>query len=294
MPSGKDILDEIKATGDNLDIVRAKYMGELQQYTKRKTIAYYSGWLYAQGRGSFLIDDLDMNGFMVTIHNLSGEELDLILHTPGGEIGAAEAIIHYLLGKFSDIRVIVPHLAMSAGTMIACSADQILMGKHSSLGPIDPFIGGISTLGLIEEFDRAHKEMKEDPSKLLVWQPILQKYHPTYLGQCEKAIQWAKEIVGDNLQSRMFKGESEGEKKIGKIIEELGDHSENLSHERHIDLTKCKEIGLKVEELEDDQHLQDKVLSVHHCFVHTLAYTPTTKIIENHKGIKYTQSYRPL
>ena len=77
---------------------------------------------------------------MTCIHGMDcSKGLDLVLHTTGGSPAAAEAIVNYLRAKFgNDIRVIVPQLAMSAGTMIACSAKQIIMGKQSSLGPIDP------------------------------------------------------------------------------------------------------------------------------------------------------------
>jgi len=56
------------------------------------------------------------------------------LHSPGGSIEAAEAIVTYLRSKFAHIRAIVPHSAMSAATMIAMACDEIVMGKHSFLG----------------------------------------------------------------------------------------------------------------------------------------------------------------
>ena len=80
--------------------------------------------------------------------------LDLILHTPGGFPEAAESIVKYLRSKFStNIRVIVPHLSMSAGTMIACAGKEIVMGKHSSLGPIDPQFNGIPVYSLKREYE---------------------------------------------------------------------------------------------------------------------------------------------
>ncbi len=63
----------------------------------------------------------------------------MILHTPGGDIAATESIVDYLYCMFDkDIRVIVPQISMSAGTMIALASKEIVMGKHSNLGPIDP------------------------------------------------------------------------------------------------------------------------------------------------------------
>ena len=80
----------------------------------------------------------ELNGLMSVIHGMDWPAgLVLILHTPGGLTNAAETIVGYLRSKFSWIEVIVPALAMSAGTMIALSANTIVMGRQSQLGPID-------------------------------------------------------------------------------------------------------------------------------------------------------------
>ncbi|MBX4308663.1 ATP-dependent Clp protease proteolytic subunit, partial [Mycobacterium tuberculosis] len=86
------------------------------------------------------ITDEDKNGFMLCIHELDRTKgLDLIIHTPGGDSQATIALVDYLRSMFGkNIRAIIPQLAMSAGTMIACSCFEIIMGKQSSLGPIDP------------------------------------------------------------------------------------------------------------------------------------------------------------
>ncbi len=231
------------------------------------------------------INDMDMNGFMTTINGLDTTAgLDLILHTPGGEVAATEAIISYLQSKFENIRVIVPQLAMSGGTMIACSAHQIVMGKHSSLGPVDPQIGGIPAHGIVEEFNKAHTEIKADPSKLAVWQFILQKYPPNLVGECQKAIDWSVKIIEQNLRSRMLNGKANIDTLINQIKTELCDHAVSLSHARHLSVSKCKEIGLEILELESDQKLQDLALSVHHATMQTIFNTPAFKIIENHNG----------
>src|SRR5579875_2518168 len=168
MPNWQKLDDEInalKARGSAYDMVRRKYLRELCEFTNRNVIIYYSGWLQkpqviTAGFGQlFTINDSDKNGFMATIHQLEREKgLDLILHTPGGEISATESLVDYLRSMFrTDIRAIIPQLAMSAGTMIACSCKEIIMGKHSSIGPIDPQIGGRPAHGIIEEFERAAK-----------------------------------------------------------------------------------------------------------------------------------------
>lgn len=297
MADWTDILNELQKSRGDFDGIRRKYLKRLNTLTKRNVIAYYSGWLQKPGASNVGINDLDKNAFMATIKGLDRSKgLDLILHTPGGDVAATESIIDYLTTMFSDIRVIVPQLAMSGGTMIACSANRILMGKHSSLGPIDPqFVtpyGQIAAHGILEEFQKAYEEINADQAKVYVWQPIIAKYTPTMIGECQKAMDWAKTIVRERLAERMLSSiadETQRAAKVKKIIENLGDHSINLSHARHLSYVKCNEIGLVVERLEDDQSLQETVLSIHHSMMHTLASTFASKIVENHKGSAYIQ-----
>ncbi len=108
----------------------------------------------------------------------------------------------------SDIRAIVPQIAMSGGTLIACASKQIVMGAHSNLGPIDPQVQGVPAIGVIEEFKKAAKEIKKEPSKVHVWQPILSKYHPTFLSQCQHAIDHSSEVARENLEKIMFENDS--------------------------------------------------------------------------------------
>lgn len=85
----------------------------------------------------------------------------------------------------------------------------------------------------------------------------------------------------------MFCGAADADSVVDNIMRELGDHSVSLAHNRHLSSEKCKEIGLKVFQLESDQQLQDKVLSVHHIYFHTLSSTPAFKIIENQNGMAF-------
>lgn len=74
---------------------------------------------------------------------------------------------------------------------------------------------------------------------------------------------------------------------VASILRELSDHSVSLAHNRHLSASKCKEIGLKIFDLESDQKLQERVLSVHHIYYHTLSSTPAFKIIENQNGMAF-------
>lgn len=290
MPNWSELIKEIGQLGSPFDYLRRKYIGELSKYTKRNVICYYSGWLQKPELGpAVAVNDTDKNGLMTTINGLdTSKGLDLILHTPGGDTAATESIVDYLWSKFSgNIRCFVPQMAMSAGTMIACSTREIWMGKQSSLGPIDPQFGGIPAHGVLEEFQRAYDDIVNDPRTIPVWQPIIAKYNPAFLGECEKAITWSTSLVDSWLKRNMLSTEPNRDVLVENIIRELGDHSVSLAHNRHLSSAKCKEIGLKVFDLESDQKLQDKVLSVHHIYFHTLSSTPAFKIIENQNGMAF-------
>ncbi len=298
MPSWHDILEEIKVKGSTYDIVRRDAVKKLHRITNRNTILYYSGWLQKPSSQGIQVNDADKNGFMTVIHKMDRSKgLDLILHTPGGETAATESLVDYLHSMFgSDIRAFVPQLAMSAGTMIACACKEIVMGKQSSLGPIDPQYGQLPAHGVIEEFERAVKETTQNPALIPIWQPIIAKYHPTLIGECQKILKWSDSMVKEWLSRGMLSNRSEEEKETitTQIIKELSDHSHNLSHSRHLSAEKCQSIGLNVTMLEDDPKLQDAILTVHHACMHTLAFTPAIKIIENQKGIAYIMNQQAI
>jgi hypothetical protein len=290
MSNWSDLLKELGQLGSPFDVLRRKYLSELHEYTKRNIICYYSGFLQKpELRNNNAVNDVDKNGLMTAINGLNvALGLDLILHTPGGDTAATESIVDYLWQKFSgNIRCFVPQMAMSAGTMIACSCREIWMGRQSSLGPVDPQFNGIPAHGVIEEFNRAYKEITNDPRTIPVWQPVIAKYGPAFIGECEKAVKWSTELVTEWLKRNMLKDDPQMDQKIDTILKELSDHSVSYAHNRHLSLQKCRDIGLNVLQLEDDQELQERVLSVHHIFFHTLGSTSAFKIIQNHKGIAY-------
>lgn len=281
MPSLIEIKKEIDSNPiDNLK----KYVKLLSEHTNRNVILYYSGWLNVSPDNPVSINDNDMNGFMAMTHGLTFEKgLDLILHTPGGSVAATESIINYINQMFNgNIRAIIPQLAMSGGTMIACSCNEIIMGKQSSLGPIDPQILGVPAQAIIDEFITAKKEIKEDPSCIPLWQPIIGKYSPTLLDSCQHAIKWSEEILYKSLERNMFYNQDDAP--IEKIMNTLASHQNTKAHNRHLSLKKCSDIGLNVSALENDNKLQDYVLSIHHCSMEVFERMNVYKIFCNQKS----------
>lgn len=178
---------------------------------------------------------------------------------------------------------------MSAATMIACAANKIVMGLHSSLGPIDPQLLIPTQLGLrmipaqaiLDQFHKAQADCR-DPVKLGPWMPILGQYGPALLVECENAIKLSRYLVKKWLAEYMFAGMPKSKYKAALLARKLADHRAHMSHSRHLNLQQCKSMGFNIEELEKDRDLQDLVLSVFHVTTHTFNLTPAVKIIENH------------
>ncbi len=296
MPNFNEVLLEIKNQQkkskdlNSIDIIRRKYLRKLFSITKRNVIAYYSGWLQNANSPNIEVNDKDKMGFMLTVNQLDRlKGLDLILHTPGGDIAATESLVDYLYSIFDkNIRVIVPQISMSAGTMIAFSAKQIIMGRQSNLGPIDPQMGGLACQAVLDEFEQAKADIKANPEATPLWQVIISKYHPTFLGACKQAIDWSEIMVTKWLKENMLKDKKSA---VKKVMQTFSDHKKQKSHSRHISKETCESLGLNIFTLESDQELQDAVLSVHHAFMHTFSYTDAVKIIENHNGIAYVEHF---
>lgn len=298
MPNWNEVLLEIHQEQENhpyrnpLDTVRRKYLHRISEITGRNIIAYYSGWLQKPTAADTAVNDKDKSGFMLVINKLDKlKGLDLILHTPGGDIAATESLVDYLYSVFDkDIRVIVPQISMSAGTMIALSAKEIVMGKHSNLGPIDPQMGGLACQAVLDEFKQAKEDIRLNPHSAPLWQVIIGKYHPTFLGACKQAIEWSEKMVSKWLEENMCATNKDS---VKGILKTFADHKKQKSHSRHISKKECEEIGLNISSLEDNQELQDAVLTTHHAFMHTFSNTASVKIIENHNGIAYIESSFP-
>lgn len=296
MPSWGEVLQEVHALlpqhNDAYDIVRRKYLVKLHQKTGRAIIIYSSNWV----QPSFPIDPVlvslniaDIQGLMEVMKGITEESVDLILHSPGGALDATEPFVTYIRSKFKHVRVIVPHAAMSAATMISCAADEIVMGKHSFLGPIDPQLVLQTAVGsrmvpaqaILEQFKLAQDEIIKDQAKLSSWITMLNQYGPDLLIQCKNASELSKDLVEDWLGKYMFKNDKVTASNISTW---LSTHSNFKTHSRYLSRDVLEAHGLKITKLEDDQDVQDLVLSIHHATSLTFTSTPTAKIIENHLG----------
>lgn len=206
--------------------------------------------------------------------------MDLILHTPGGDISATEQIIKYLRSMFDgDVRAIVPQMAMSAGSMIAVSCKSIMMGKQSCLGPFDPQINNLPCQSVLKEFERAVTDVSNNPASLGLWQTIISKLNPTFLTLCQQADELSKNLADEILS---YSDYSEVVRQEIKRV--FVNNDDSKVHSRHIDIKRCKNVGLHIEELESDPVIQDLVLSIHHCCMILGETSNVVKVVENNIG----------
>src|SRR6478735_3613096 len=116
--------------------------------------------------------------------------LDIVLHTPGGLVLAAMQIARAVRAHKGKVTVLVPHYAMSGGTLIALAADEIAMCSHPVLGPVDPQLGHYPAASLL---------------KVLHAKPIAEVDDETLVlaDQAEKAVVQLREAVKSLLGSKM-------------------------------------------------------------------------------------------
>jgi ClpP class serine protease len=151
--------------------------------------------------------------------------IDLLLHTPGGLVLASEQIAYAVRARSGKVTVLVPHYAMSGGTLIALAADEILMDESAVLGPVDPQLGDVPAATLVRVTAKKPIERLDDRTLLLA-------------DVAEKAVRHMKQVVTDLLAGRPTRERAE------TIAEELaGGH---YTHDDPITVAEATELGLPV------------------------------------------------
>ncbi len=198
-------------------------------------------------------------------------DLDFVIVSPGGDGTAAETIVD-LCRKYcnSRFRVVVPAYAKSAATLIALSADEIVMGESSELGPIDAQVfvmqDGIEQQVSADHVIRARNTAvsnlgSANPAEVQAAQIQLSTLSAPFLQYCEDSMQFARDFAGKQLRAHMFSAEIAQDAltwggKIDQLIANLTASSIHLSHGRMItaaDMKTSAELNcLKVNELGAD------------------------------------------
>jgi len=198
------------------------------------------------------IDRDDIVGFVDLLHNVrKGENIDLLLHTSGGDVDAAEKLICLVQTAVDSgrLRIIVPDYAKSAGTLMALGADGIVMSDSSELGTIDPQIwfddgrgNSIchSVLSYLDAYKQHSEALTKNPDDTVA-RIMLEKLDPTTLRKFESVRDRARNFAESQLK---LKG-----KNWSKIASDLMDTTRWPSHGQMIKWQDARQIGLSVEYL---------------------------------------------
>ena len=151
--------------------------------------------------------------------------LDLVVHTPGGLVIAALQVARALQHRRGKVTVIVPHHAMSGGTLIALGADEILMGEHAVLGPVDPQLGHWPAASLLRVPREKPIERVDDETLVLA-------------DEAEKALGQVRASVKELLSARMPAD------KASSVADLLS--SGTWTHDYPITADAARELGLPV------------------------------------------------
>jgi ClpP class serine protease len=172
--------------------------------------------------------DIDDSEAVLRAIRLTDDEtpIDLLLHTPGGLVLAAEQIAHALRRHPAKVTVLVPHYAMSGGTLLALAADEILMDPDAVLGPVDPQLGDMPAASLVRVAGQKPVERLDDRTLVLA-------------DVAEKAVRHMKQVVRELVAERI------GQEKADTLAEELaGGH---YNHDDPITVDEARQLGLPVE-----------------------------------------------
>lgn len=152
--------------------------------------------------------------------------IDLILHTPGGLVLAAEQIAHALKNHPAKVTVFIPHYAMSGGTLIALSADEIVMDENAVLGPVDPQLGEYPAASVLKVLEL--KDANEIDDRTMILADV-----------ARKALAQVKDCVLSILDDKI--GEPERAEQIATALTQG-----KWTHDYPITVAQARELGLPI------------------------------------------------
>lgn len=212
-----------------LEANRVKMFRTLEEKRNSRVIAL----IHRQERLSFLgfpvarYIDIDDSEDVLRAIKLTDNQvpIDMILHTPGGLVLAAELIATALCRHPAKVTIFVPHYAMSGGTLIALSADEIVMDENAVLGPVDPQIGQSPAVSILSVLEQKTTNEIDDQTLILA-------------DMARKAIRQVKDTV------RRILGERMPEEAAAALADVLA--SGRWTHDYPISVEEARQLGLPI------------------------------------------------
>ncbi len=282
----------IKITAEGLDKVRRDKLAELAKITGRPNILYavemFNGKKAQAAGGDISINLADRDGFFEVLRGITGDNLDVIIHSPGGSPDATESIVKLLRSRFKNIRFIIPNIAKSAATMLAMSGNEIIVGEYAELGPTDPqmILNGKASPAhaILKQFEKAKEELGKNKDAITAWLPILQQYGPSLLAECKNWLALTEKLVKQWLADYMLKGKTRAKQKAS-IASKFLAGDKHLSHGRSIDIDELKKRSIDIKKgSECSPSLEEIIQDINYAITFTFSTTGTFKMFENSLG----------
>lgn len=184
--------------------------------------------------------------FEETLYDVGpSEDLHLLLKTPGGDGEAALRLLRQAQDRSSELSVIVPDIAKSAGTLLALGAHHILMGPTSDLGPIDPQLNmadgsSVAAKSIIAAVNSAFDAIVERPETLPLHAILLADTTAVDVQQARDAMNYADDLLREALGCQPDRSEQENAELVKKLTQPLigepNDHGAIIPADRAIEL----------------------------------------------------------
>ncbi len=282
---------------EQLTAERKKQLRRISQLRGGRDVLVYAADLGnpQKSNAPIMLGYADLLPISDQLSNLNGDQIDLILETPGGSGEVAEDLVRLLHGKYKHVAVMVPGYAKSAGTIIAMAGDEILMEPASALGPIDAQIfwqGKVfSADALIEGFEKIKEEVTKSNTLNKAYIPILQSISPGELQSAQNALNFAKVLVTEWLTNFKFKDwdthsstgkpvtNEERRARAEEIAGKLCDHRRWLTHGRSLKISDLEEMKLRITDYSGNADLADAIRR-YHTLIQMTFQTNIYKVIE--------------
>ena len=254
---------------------RKKHLRSISHIRGDRDILVYASDL-TKVNANIAIDYSDLLPFQDQLANLKGNNIDIILETPGGFAEVVEDLVKLVRNKYEKVGIIIPGYAKSAGTIFAMAGDEILMGPMSALGPIDAQIISnnkrFSAEAFLEGLEKIKKEVIKEGKLNPAYIPILQNISPGEIQHCENAQTFYKKLVADWLSKYKFKywekhsstskpvTDKEKRKRANQIAAILCRQSKWLTHGRSIKIDDFEELRLKITDFSAQNKLNEAIL----------------------------------
>lgn len=198
----------------------------------------------------FFLEHLDLIG--------SVQKISLYLYTRGGDTLASWSVANLIRQFCDNFEVIISSKAHSGGTLICLGANNIIMTKQATLGPIDPSVNTplnpaipgapptarvpVSVEAINGYIELANSiGIKSGTDLTTIMSTLSSHVHPLVLGQVYRTRSQIR-MLGKRLLSKHMNNDEKVEKILAFLCSESGSHDYTIFRQEARD-----DLGLKVE-----------------------------------------------